>query len=270
MTLPAKTHEQTIAEVYDHGAANYEKYWAPALHRHARALVDIVPPPPDGGRFVVDVATGAGTLIPALRAVAGPAGRVLALDRSHGMLARARHGEPRVQADACQLPIADSTVDAVVHAFVLFMLPDARRAVREATRVLRPGGWILAATWGGDDGDTRADDLVREVLDAAGAPAFDAPPRSDDLTDTPEKMVTLLQAHHFTDVRTSSRPLDATFDPASFVDLRLGMGVLGWRFAQLPGQAQIDVRSELFRRVSALPGGALVETSEVLLTSARR
>lgn len=270
MTLPGKSHEQTIAEVYDHGAANYEKYWAPALHRHALALVDTLPPPPSGGRLVVDVATGAGTLVPALREVAGRAGRVLALDRSIGMLARASHREARVQADACQLPIADATADAVVHAFVLFMLPDARRALREATRVLRPGGWILTSTWGGGDEDTRADDLVRKVLDAAGAPAFDAPPRSDDLTDTPEKMVALLEAHGFTDVQTQSRPLDARFEPASFVDMRLGMGELGWRQAQLDGAAQAAVREELLRRVGGLPGDALLETSEVILSTARR
>lgn len=264
------SHEQTIAEVYDLGAAKYEKYWAPALHRHARALVDTLPSPPGDGRFVVDVATGAGTLVPALRNVAGGSGRVLALDRSMGMLARASHHEARVQADACQLPIADATADAVVHAFVLFMLPDVQRALREAARVLRPGGWILASTWGGGDDDTRADDLVREVLDAAGAPAFDAPPRSDDRTDTPEKMVALLEAHGFTDVQTQSRSLEARFDPASFVDMRLGIGVLGWRQAQLDATAQNAVREELLRRVGDLPRDALLDTSEVILSTGRR
>ncbi len=62
-------------------------YWAPALHRHARALLD--PVPDRSGLIAVDVAAGVGTLGPALRRLTGPDGLVIALDRSHGMLCRA-------------------------------------------------------------------------------------------------------------------------------------------------------------------------------------
>jgi ubiquinone/menaquinone biosynthesis C-methylase UbiE len=94
-----RTRQQTLAAVYDEGAAAYEKYWAPVLHRHVLDLVNTVTsataPAP---RIVVDVATGAGTLVPALRGLAGSGGRVIALDRSHGMLRRISPSVPRVQA----------------------------------------------------------------------------------------------------------------------------------------------------------------------------
>ena len=37
-----RTPQQTLAAVYDEGAAAYEKYWAPVLHRHALDLVNTV------------------------------------------------------------------------------------------------------------------------------------------------------------------------------------------------------------------------------------
>ena len=182
-----RTPQQTLAAVYDEGAAAYKKYWAPVLHRHALDLVNTMTsaaaPAP---RIVVDVATGSGTLVPALRGLAGSGGRVIALDRSHGMLRRIPRSVPRVQADAAALPLRAASADVVVLAFVLFLLPDARLAVAEAARVLRPGGWLLTATWGSQL-RTGAEVVVREELDAVGAPTFPVLERSDSLTDTPDR-----------------------------------------------------------------------------------
>jgi ubiquinone/menaquinone biosynthesis C-methylase UbiE len=180
--------EATLAEVFDEGAAAYDRYWAPNLHRHASDLVASIPTPgPGSSRTVVDVAVGPGTLIPQLRAAAGPDGAVLALDRSFGMLRRASADVPRIQADAALLPLADSSADVVVMAFVLFMLPDARAAVTEAARVLRPDGWLLAATWG-TQLEMDAEVIVREEVEAAGPPPFPELPRSDELTDSAESL----------------------------------------------------------------------------------
>lgn len=260
--------EAALASVYDEGAVAYEQHWAPALHRHARDLVATLPPDDGAGRVVVDVAVGSGALVPALREAAGPNGLVLTLDRSLGMLRRVPDPVPRVQSDAARLPLADACADVVVAAFVLFLLPDAARAVAEAARVLRPGGRMLAATWGAQSG-TGADAVIREALDAAGAPAFPDLPRSDHLTDSPDALAELLH-EEFTDVVTTARPLDARFDPESALAMRTGCGALGWRFRRLDPATQEDLRARLVPRITALGPESLVDRSEVLLTSARR
>lgn len=262
-------HSRTLAEVYDQGALAYEQHWAPALHRHAVDLVAAVPAAePHTARTVVDVATGTGTLLTALRRLAGPRGHVLALDRSRGMLLRAPASTPRIQAEAVRLPLATGSADVLVLAFVLFLLPDARPAVAEAARVLRPGGWLLAATWGTQLG-TAADAVVREELDRADAPAFPALARSDAATDSPDDMTRLLAAG-FEDVRTIARPLDARFTPEAALAMRTGSGVLGWRFARLDREAKAGVIRRATDRLRAFPDEEFVDRSEVLLTTARR
>jgi len=263
------TAQQALATVYDEGAVAYERYWAPVLHRHAVDLVVAVPvAEPQTGLTVVDVATGAGTLLPALHHLAGPGGRVLALDRSLGMLHRVPSSTVRVQADAGALPLVPRSVDVLVFAFVLFMLPDAGAAVIEAARVLRPGGWLLAATWGSQLG-TGADVVVREELDRASAPVFPELARSDAETDSAEDMAALL-TDGFVDVRSTVRPLAARFTPEEATAMRTSCGTLGWRFARLDRGSQEQVRRDIADRLRALPDEEFVDRSEVLLTTARR
>lgn len=47
-------------------------------------------------------------------------------------------------ADAAALPFADATFDTVTFCLVLCTIPDDRRAIAEAVRVLRPGGRVVA------------------------------------------------------------------------------------------------------------------------------
>jgi SAM-dependent methyltransferase len=268
-----QTPRPTIGDVYDQGAASYAEHWAPALNRHTRDLAATVRPPHDReGRIVLDVAAGAGTLLPALRAVAGnpdDGGLLVALDYSAGMLALSDPTVPRIQADAAALPLHDGCADVAVYSFVLFLLPDARAAVAEAARVLRPGGWILAATWGSQLG-TGADVIVGEEVDVAGAPPPPDLPRSDELTDTPDRMRELLEPAGFTDITTTARPLDAQFDAVSTLAMRTGSGNLGWRYHQLPLAAQTRVRDRAAARLAALGPEEFLDRSEVQLTSARR
>jgi ubiquinone/menaquinone biosynthesis C-methylase UbiE len=215
----------------------------------------------------VDV--GAGTLIPELRATAGSDGVVLALDRSLGMLRRASADVPRIQADAARLPLADGSADVVVMAFVLFMLPDARIAVGEAARVLRPGGWLLTATWG-TQAETAAEVIVREEVEAAGPPPFPELPRSDEFTDSAQRLSNLLGAAGFDHVRTEERSLDAAFDAGSTLAACTGFGRLGWRYSRLPAAAQDGVRTRVAARLSQLSTEQFIDRSAVMLTTARR
>lgn len=90
---------------------------------------------------VLDVAGGTGR---ATRALSREGPEPVVVDFSAGMLARARaDGREGVRADAGTLPVRDGAVDAVVVVDALHHLPDPKRAIAEAARVLAPGGVLV-------------------------------------------------------------------------------------------------------------------------------
>lgn len=105
------------------------------------------------GATVLDLGCGAGldSLVAARRS--GPSGRVIGVDFSEAMLARARKSASEAgidsvvfcRADAERLPIADESVGvALVNG--IFNLNPAREAVfRELARVVRQGGVVYSA-----------------------------------------------------------------------------------------------------------------------------
>ncbi len=100
---------------------------------------------PRGGR-ALDVCTGTGALARLLWRRVGPTGAVLGLDITEEMLSLAARAVPEVEfrvGDALELPVADLTFDAVTMAFGLRNIADHERALREAWRVLRPGGRVV-------------------------------------------------------------------------------------------------------------------------------
>jgi ubiquinone/menaquinone biosynthesis C-methylase UbiE len=96
----------------------------------------------------LEVAVGTGLNLPHY-----PAGvRLTAVDREPAVLAlaRARAGTLGRQvrfgeADAAALPFPDASFDTVVATFVLCEVADDLEAIREALRVLRPGGNLVLA-----------------------------------------------------------------------------------------------------------------------------
>ncbi|WP_406637785.1 class I SAM-dependent methyltransferase [Amycolatopsis sp. WGS_07] len=64
----------------------------------------------------------------------------LGVDLSSGMLRHARGRLPIAQADAERLPVRDNSVEAVVSVLVHTDMPAYFPVLREASRVLRPGG----------------------------------------------------------------------------------------------------------------------------------
>jgi SAM-dependent methyltransferase len=76
---------------------------------------------------------------------------VAALDASPALLAIVRDRLPRAEVregDLESLPFADASFDAVTAVNSVFYAADMAAAMRELTRVVRPGGRVVVTAWG--------------------------------------------------------------------------------------------------------------------------
>lgn len=96
-------------------------------------------------RRVLEVGPGPGEL--AERLASELEAVVVAVDVSPRMveLARARGVDARL-GDVQKLPFDDESFDCVVAAWMLYHVPEVKRALAEISRVLRPGGRLVAVT----------------------------------------------------------------------------------------------------------------------------
>ncbi len=190
------------------------------------------------GQIVLDLGCGGGFDCFIAGPQVGAAGRVIGVDMTPEMLARARGNLPAYrrssQLDNVEfrlgeiehLPVADASVDVVISNCVINLSIDKPQVWREIARVLRPGGSVAASdiAW-----LQPAPDAIRHRLDAyvgciAGAVRVDeyrammekAGLRDIILTPKPGYVEALLASHDpvYTDI---AQHLPAGQSPAQFV-----------------------------------------------------
>ena len=102
------------------------------------------------GQTVLDLGSGAGLDAFVARRLVGPEGRVIGVDMTAEMVARARENARRQSLENVEfrlgeiehLPVRSASVDVAISNCVLNLVPDKRRAFAEVHRVLKPGGHI--------------------------------------------------------------------------------------------------------------------------------
>jgi SAM-dependent methyltransferase len=159
--------------------------------------------------MVLDLCCGQGNVAEAL-AIRGC--NVTGADFSPAMLELARRRCPDaafIEADAQDLPFRDGQFDVVVSNVGVCHVPDQRRALAEAKRVLRHGGRFGMTVWCGPD-RSPSYELVYRAIKTYGAAGIAAPPGPD--------------FHQFADRTVANEFLSG----AGFSDIRMSIVESGW------------------------------------------
>ncbi len=155
------------------------------------------------GEVLIDLGSGAGfDCLLAARQV-GAEGRVIGVDMTHEMLAKARDNAARVGAGNVEfrlgelehLPVADGTGDVIISNCVINLVPDKAQVFREAFRALKPGGRLAISDV--VNINPLPPELAADKALLCGCVAGAA---------TPAAIEDLLQAAGFTDIRIQVKP----------------------------------------------------------------
>ncbi|MDQ6896838.1 MAG: methyltransferase domain-containing protein [Actinomycetota bacterium] len=275
------TPEQVV-RLWDALAGSYDQVGVDFITPIASGLVDELDP--HAGERAVDLGCGRGAaLLPIARRV-GPSGAVLGGDISPGMLKACRALAESEGLDRVSLVVLDAQApdpgavdgwvghaDLVASSLVLFFLPDPTTALRRWVELLRPGGRLGVATFGGRDpswvelDEVFAPYLPPDLLDARTSGA--AGPFGSDAG-----VESLLRSVDLVDVRTASRRVTVRFaDPEHWYRFSMSLGQRAF-WSVIPEDLRPDVKAQAFERLRAVaaPDGSITLWQDARYTLGRR
>jgi ubiquinone/menaquinone biosynthesis C-methylase UbiE len=221
--LTADEQTAMLADRYSQRAEAYDGLWSPIIRPAGERLIAQLPLS-STTKHVIDVGTGAGALLPAIRQSA-PNAVIVGVDRSQGMLrlAKEKHSSPLALMDVQTLALPANRFEVAVVAFVLFHLPFPDRCLAEVNRVMQPGGAVGTVTWGSEK-EPLASAIWDDELQAAGAQVVGLP-AVDNRTccDSTQKMTTLLEQAGFVSIKVWTESIEHRWPSQDHFDCQVTM-----------------------------------------------
>jgi SAM-dependent methyltransferase len=260
-------------------AAGYARWWAPVLAPAVSELLDDLEPRIADLARLLDIGTGTGQLalgalarwdhvsVVGLDASAGMAAVADAeADRVLGPGARGRFRSVVALADA--LPFPDAGFDAALSSFVFQLVPRRARALREARRVLRPGGSLWYVSWLEDERLFLPDVAFDDALDDAGIGAREGDGRSGDLPSV-ERAAGELRRAGFSDVSARGGRLQHRFTIDGYVSFLTDFDE-ETLFAELEPDPRERLVADLRRRLARLSPDQMTMRFPIVFATGRR
>jgi ubiquinone/menaquinone biosynthesis C-methylase UbiE len=266
--------------IFDEFAEAYRDWWGPIIAPAAlQVLGDVEVPSGDPSPFdLLDLGTGTGVLaVGALER--WPGVRVVGIDPSSHMLElaveAARQRSPAlparfrtVVASADSMPLADGSIDVATSSFVMQLVPNRARALRQVLRVLRPGGRFACVTWREDDLRFAPDEAFSDALDE-----LQIIPPPDDRDVHPYTSASAAAAEFrragFREVRARDAWLEHRFTPGAYLDL-LEHWIDREVFAGLDADSRRRLRAVALRMMGELRANAFVWRRPLVRVVGRR
>ena len=273
-TWSAARHREFCAAYHDDVGAAASKQWDAVAEEMFKQFAEgpTVPPalamldalhaalPFTAATGVLDDGCGSGLATDRLLGRYGdalpPAAPVIAGDFSSGLIEQVKkyqaeqvekghQGWARVETrvlDATDLAgLADGSLSHVMAGFVLFMVSDPQKALREARRVLQDGGVLAQTSWQQSDWVdimARALERVRPDLPLIGMPA---------VWNSAEGIVGEMEKAGFRDVAVTEVPTAmAVRDPRSFADFMIYKVPMGAKYKEQMQPAEVARWSEVY------------------------
>ncbi|MGH2829290.1 MAG: class I SAM-dependent methyltransferase [Actinomycetota bacterium] len=257
-----------IAARYSAAAAAYDRLWSPVIRPMSAPLFDSLRPMHP--HVVLDVGCGTGALAADVRAVT-PGAFIAGMDVAQGMVvAAAREGrEHGVVAEANAIPFASGSVDIAFSVFVLQHVPDPLAAIGEMARAVRPGGAGATVTWG-EGKDSRAEDVLEEMLDAAGAEKPEVALDTSELLNSTARATTAWESTGLHVDRAWEHRGEHRWTVDSLMAIATGYGRSKRRYDSLAPEAQASFEAATRARLAGMDGEELTWRPVVVFAIARR